>query len=114
MDYKKESGIRLRHARLEKNLTLNDVASKIEGMSASRISNYEQGIRSMGPADAASIGDVLDISAAYLLCLDDTVLSPTEQALIDNYRHSDERGRQMIRGIADAQSTYEIKDSSHG
>jgi len=113
MNYKKEGGRRLQEARKLRAMTLNEVAAIIDGMSASRISNYEQGIRSMGPADATALGAALEVSAAYLLCLDDEAAFTSEEiALIDNYRNSDERGQKMIRGVAQTQSEFTIKQSN--
>lgn len=109
MDLTKTIGQRLRAARQAQHLSLSALSSRTGGLSKSRISNYEQGIRRMGLEEAKELSLALgNVTATYLLCLDDSgLLSDEEQALIERYRHSDERGRELIAKVAEAQSSYQ-------
>lgn len=52
-DYKKEAGRRLREARNNLNLTLEELSARVgKLLSPSRLSNYEQGIRMIGVKEA--------------------------------------------------------------
>lgn len=67
---KKEIGQRITKVRKEKlGITIKELASRTNGLSAQRISNWEQGTRSPGPMEAKQLADVLEVSASYLLCL---------------------------------------------
>jgi len=104
MNYKAESGLRLKSARMTKGMKLQGLADLTTNLSKSRISNYEQGLRLMDPDAAHQLAKVLGISAAWLLCVDDEPgLSPDELALLNKYRQTDERGKKNIQSIADTQ-----------
>lgn len=60
-------GVRIRAARKSKKLTLKALAHKTKSLSPSRISNYEQGLRTPGPDEARELGSALGESPAYLL-----------------------------------------------
>lgn len=109
MTLNKQIGQRLRAARLAHKYSLSELASRTRTLSKSRISNYEQGIRRMGIEEAQELSEALDgITPAYLLCLDDTSpLSEDEWQLIQRYRKTDERGRDVILHVADTQGKYD-------
>lgn len=107
MTLNKKIGQRLRTARMAQRLSLAELAARTKTLSKSRISNYEQGIRRMGLEEALELAEALDLTATYLLCLDDTSpLTPGEWTLIERYRNTDERGRETIMRVADAQGSY--------
>jgi transcriptional regulator with XRE-family HTH domain len=108
MTLNKKIGQRLRSARMSQKLSLAELASRTRTLSKSRISNYEQGIRRMGIEEAIELAEALDgLTPTYLLCLDDTSpITPDEWALISRYRDTDERGREVIMRVADAQWHY--------
>lgn len=106
MDYKKESGRRLKTAREALGWTLETLSKHTEGMTVSRISNYEQGLRFMDPSTAKKLAKALNTSAAYLLCVDDHNESDEESKLIEKYRATDQRGKETILQVADAQPEY--------
>ena len=95
MNYKKVSGQRLQAARKDKKLTLGGLSKALHGlMSASRISNYEQGIRKLGIKEALAFSKVLGVNASYLLCIDEEEeMTPQEIALLRNYRALPEKDR---------------------
>jgi transcriptional regulator with XRE-family HTH domain len=110
MDLTKKIGQRLRAARQAQGLSLSDLSSRTGSLSKSRISNYEQGIRRMGLEEAQTLAQALgSVTPTYLLCLDDTdPLSQHERALVSKFRRADERGRETILRIAEAQAEYEL------
>lgn len=105
MHFKTESGQRLRSARKAKALTLDELAATT-GLGASRISNYEQGLRYMDPDVAHHLARVLGVRASWLMCVDDDDnMTPAERALLLKFRQTDKRGKQMIQSVADTQPT---------
>lgn len=111
MDYKKESGRRLKEAReeldwsqakLSKNLTPPGV------LSPSRIANYEQGTRALRQKEAVILGKALGKDPAYLMCLDlGGEMTPTERDLLSNWRALPERERMAYaRRISALALTY--------
>jgi transcriptional regulator with XRE-family HTH domain len=108
MDLTKRIGQRLRAARHEQKLSLSELSARTSGLSKSRISNYEQGIRRMGLEEAQELAVALGtVTPTYLLCLEDTdPLSQEERQLVQYYRHADERGRDTILKMAAAQSDF--------
>jgi transcriptional regulator with XRE-family HTH domain len=112
MDLTKKIGQRLRAARQAQGLSLSELSARTGSLSKSRISNYEQGIRRMGLEEAQELALALgSVTPTYLLCLDDTdPLSEAERALVERFRLADERGRETILRIADAQADYKPGD----
>lgn len=104
----KKIGQRLRAARQAQKLSLSELAARTKTLSKSRISNYEQGIRRMGLEEAMELAEALDgLTPTYLLCLDDSSpLTSNEWRLIGWYRDTDDRGREVIMRVADAQGHY--------
>lgn len=77
MNFKKESGKRIRAARANldggRGVTLDELSRRTNGvLSASRISNYEQGLRLPKPQDALILGQALGVTAGHLMCLGGT------------------------------------------
>lgn len=105
MSTAQQIGARLRQAREEKDLTLQELADKTRGkLSASRLGNYEQGTRLLKPPIAILLAPLLQKSAAWLLCVDEeSTLTQDERTLLDIYRSTDERGKANIRSIAELQ-----------
>lgn len=102
MDWKRESGRRLKVSRETLGLTLDQLSRRVKGISPSRISNYEQGTRLMRQQEAVALGVALGVSAAYLMCIDEPTLLPTEHKhLLDLYNKSDMRGRRIIEQVAE-------------
>jgi len=100
-------GLRLRAVRNAQGLTLQGLSDQTGGrLSKSRISNYEQGIRRLGIEEALTLAEALGtVSATYLLYLDDEgFLSDEEQELVRWFRKTDDRGRETILELAEAQS----------
>lgn len=95
MDYKKETGRRIRRAREGLDWTLADLSKHTDGvLSGSRISNYEQGLRLPGPQEARILGRALGISPASLMCLEDEeTMSQEEADLLRSWRALPERDR---------------------
>jgi transcriptional regulator with XRE-family HTH domain len=108
MDLTKKIGQRLRAARQAQGLSLSELSNRTGTLSKSRISNYEQGIRRMGLEEAQELAHALGtVTPTYLLCLENTdPLSEAERVLVDQYRKSDDRGRETINRIAEAQAEY--------
>lgn len=109
MNFKAESGRRLKQAREAKGWTLNELAAQVQGVSASRISNYEQGIRLMRQPEAVKLAIPLGVSAAYLMCVDEGILPAKVQRLINLYEQSDIRGKRTIEQIAESQAAMNVK-----
>lgn len=78
MSIKEKIGARIKEARKEAGLTMQQLADKIIDMEfkVSRISNWESGLRMPGPNEIILVGNALGISPAYLMCL-------TDQKMID-------------------------------
>lgn len=79
MNYKAETGRRIKQAREAKGWSLDRLSRETDGkLSKSRISNYEQGERMPGPYEANTLAQALGVDAAYLLCLQQVF---TQQAI---------------------------------
>lgn len=109
MDYKKESGRRIREARDERGWTQAKLSEETGGtLSASRIANYEQGIRALKQREAVILGKALGKDPAHLMCLDlGGEMTPTERDLLLNWRTLPERERMAYaRRISALALTY--------
>lgn len=97
MNYKKESGRRLKMARTRKNLTLDELSKKTGGLlSTSRLGNYEQGTRSLGVPESLALSSVLGVKASHLLCVDGDEgdeMTQQEVELLRNFRALPEKDR---------------------
>ena len=103
MNFRNESGQRLRAARQAKGLTLQELAGST-GLETSRLSNYEQGTRFMNPDAAKRLARMLGVRASWLMVVDEEdSMTPDELALLQKYRQTDARGRTVIQSVANAQ-----------
>jgi transcriptional regulator with XRE-family HTH domain len=96
MNYKKESGERLKSARRDKKLTLPELSNRLGGLlSVSRLSNYEQGIRQLGIKEALALSRILGVNASYLLCVEtvEDEMTAQENELLRNFRALPENER---------------------
>ncbi|WP_454784020.1 helix-turn-helix domain-containing protein [Legionella sp. WA2024007413] len=71
MVIKEKIAARITKSRKELGITIKELASRTNSLSAARISNWEQGTRKPGPEEAKIIAEVLNVSASYLLGLTD-------------------------------------------
>lgn len=109
MGIKEEAGRRIKAARKAAGLRLEDVFAEIPEISVSRLSNWEQGINMIGVEEAKKLAPLLKVSAGHILTIDDDVTNdPREQALVNHYRNSDERGRNQIFRVAESESKYSL------
>ncbi len=114
MDFKAESGRRLKQARDAKGLKLRELAAMVNGVSESRISNYEQGTRLMRQPEAVKLAEALGVSAAYLMCVDETLILPAKvKRLVELYEQSDLRGKRTIEQAAEAQAAMNVRSIPH-
>lgn len=96
MNYKKESGRRLKEARQHKGWTLDELSRRTGGvLSTSRLGNYEQGTRMLGVRESLALGGVLGVQPAHLLCVDgaEGEMTNQENELLRNFRALPERDR---------------------
>ena len=111
MTTKEESGRRIKRARQSKGMTLDQVCISVPGLTVSRLSNWEQGTRMIGVDEAKRLAPALGVTAGYLLTLEDAPEDQRESALLDLYRHSDDRGKEMIIRVAESESRYAVDES---
>ncbi|HAT7877846.1 TPA: helix-turn-helix domain-containing protein [Legionella pneumophila subsp. pneumophila] len=69
LNIKKEIGKRILEARKAKGLTLKALGELAGGLKQTRLTNWEQGVRTPGPEEIKSLAQALDVSPAYLMCL---------------------------------------------
>lgn len=77
-----ESGRRLAEARKELRLTQEAVAKAAGGISASRLANYEQGLRRIRLEEAEILAPILNRTAAFLMA----TVDEAEDAVLSAYR----------------------------
>jgi transcriptional regulator with XRE-family HTH domain len=93
MNYKKEIGRRIKECREAMDWTLRELAERSD-LSASRISNYEQGTRTPKPKEALALGKALGVNPSYLMCLEgDDGMNQEEMNLIRDWRALPENQR---------------------
>jgi transcriptional regulator with XRE-family HTH domain len=92
-----EMGRRIREARDWSRLTVLQVSNAMGGLlSQPRISNYEQGLRQIGPREALLLAQVLHVDAAYLLCVEDQSMTEQERELLKSFRTMPENERNRL------------------
>lgn len=111
MDTKKEAGRRIKQAREARGYTLKAVCDQVPGLTASRLSNWESGLRMIGVDEAKKLAPVLGISAADILTVEQsstrqsaatyTVYSPEETQLIAFLRRRKIRPERVQKLIED-------------
>lgn len=82
MDTKTESGRRIATARIEAGLRQREVCERVQGLTITRLSNWETGARMISVDEAKRLAPVLKVTAAYLLTLTDDKETPREQSLL--------------------------------
>jgi transcriptional regulator with XRE-family HTH domain len=114
MDVKQEIGRRIRIARERKGWSGPDLCRRVPGLIKTTLYGYESGVSEPSITIAKTLAAALDVSAAWLLTLDDEAAVTTEERkLLHAYRLTDDRGRTQLATIADTQPTYEpIQDQS--
>lgn len=75
LNIKKEIGKRISEARKIKGLTLKALGELTGGLKQTRLTNWEQGIRTPRPEEIKLLAQALDVSPAFLMCLSDEKLS---------------------------------------
>ncbi len=114
MDIKKESGNRIKMALNDSGLEINDVSSFIPEFPYTTIHSWITG-KAMIPAHkAVKLAKLLNVTAAYLLCVDDTPVNKEEQKLLDLFRSNDARGQETILKVAEQEATYTIHPNDDG
>jgi len=68
-DTKHEIGRRIAGARKHLKLTIKELAAACGNFSQSRVSNWEQGLRTPSPDAIKKLSFILNVSPAYLMCL---------------------------------------------
>lgn len=81
LNIKKEIGKRILDARKLKGLTLKALGELAGGLKQTRITNWEQGVRTPGPEEIKQLAQALDVSPAYLMCLSDEKKLKAPQSL---------------------------------
>ncbi|HAU2169451.1 TPA: LexA family transcriptional regulator [Legionella pneumophila] len=71
LNIKKEIGKRILEARKAKGLTLKALGELAGGLKQTRLTNWEQGVRTPGPEEIKLLARALNVSPAYLMCLSD-------------------------------------------
>ncbi|HAT8177892.1 XRE family transcriptional regulator [Legionella pneumophila serogroup 1] len=71
LNIKKEIGNRIFEARKAKGWTLKALGELAGGLKQTRLTNWEQGVRTPGPEEIKLLAQALDVSPAYLMCLSD-------------------------------------------
>lgn len=93
LNIKKEIGKRILEARKAKGLTLKALGELAGGLKQTRLTNWEQGVRTPGPEEIKLLARALDVSPAYLMCLSDEQLlkeakSPSQLIPLLDYRQA--------------------------
>lgn len=107
MGIDEEISRRLAEARNARGMTLKDVCALVPGLQVTTLHSYERGARSMPIGLAKKLSPIYRVSAAFLLTISD---DKTEDALLDMYRHADERGKATIRRVAESESPSKDAD----
>lgn len=98
-EWKTRIGQRIQQLRMLKKMSLSSVERQT-GLQISTVSNWEQGLRLPGPAEAVILGKLFAVAPAHILCLDDEdvpALSKLEADLILNFRTLPENERESYR-----------------
>jgi transcriptional regulator with XRE-family HTH domain len=104
MDTLEEIGRRLTKLRGERKL--REICAQVEGISVSRLSNWEHATRMIGVDEAKRLAPVLGTTAEYILTLTDEQPDPHEIALLSLFKNCDERGKKAIIDAAHTQASF--------
>lgn len=96
MDTKTESGRRIKERRLAANLKQREVCELVPGLTVTRLSNWEKGLRMISVDEAKRLAPAIRTTPGYLLTIDDESGDQRLQTLITTYRQLDERGRTAL------------------
>ncbi len=99
MDIKQTTAQRITQSRKALGITIKELSARIGNLSAARISNWEQGTRSPGPAEAKLLAEQLHVSASYLLGLTDN-----EQGELSEFSGNKTRFIPVLKGHEAAQA----------
>lgn len=110
MDTREESGRRIAAIRKALDLTQREVCDRVPGLTNTRLSNWEKGLRMISVDEAKRLAVALKTSAGYLLTIDDDPGDPRLQSLVAKYKLLDERGKQALHRVAEAECDYVIGD----
>lgn len=111
---KKESGRRIKTRREELGLTLADVCSLVDGLSVSRLSNWEHGRNMISVDEAKKLSPVLGLPVSYILTIDEEEQqAPSSKPLADEFNYvydaCSEKGRKYLeRAIDTAKGAFVI------
>jgi transcriptional regulator with XRE-family HTH domain len=100
----RQIGARIRATRKKRGWSVRELSSLMDkAISAMMLNQYESGIRRPGVEQAILLGELLEVSPAWILCLDEhPPPDDRERELIRHFRRTDERGRKLILQAASA------------
>lgn len=75
---------------------------ELDWLTPQALSAYVTGERMLSLDRTIKLAEFLKVKPAYLLCLEDS-LTKREEALLNAYRHTDERGKQTIQRVAESE-----------
>lgn len=104
MGTREEIGRRINLARNRANMKLREVCEQVPNLTPSKLGNYERGERMPDFDMLKAIAKAIGVSASYLATFEDEPIDPREQALLECFRQSDERGKSAITRIAENES----------
>lgn len=112
MNIKKEIGKRILEARKTKGLTLKALGELAGGLKQTRLTNWEQGLRTPGPEEIKQLAEALDVSPAFLMCLSNEkqfkeIKSPSQLIPLLDYKQATEATR-YISAINRLENSPEI------
>lgn len=119
LEYRREVGRRLKAARETSGLTQEEAADRLgkalqKDIPPSRIGNYEQGTRLPDPIVIQILSEIYGTAAASAIAgFADAPTGPDEQALLEKYRQTDDRGKRAIHSVAETQSAYIVTPPPH-
>ena len=101
----KSIGLRIKEARLAKNMKQEELAAYIGAKSPSAVSTWESGRAKPDCVTLLKICEALGVSADYLLGIKSVTDTPTlqEWTLIRQYRYIDEYGKKAVNAVLSAE-----------
>ncbi len=101
----KSIGLRIKEARLAKNMKQDELAARIGAKSPSAVSTWEIGKAKPDCVTLLRICEVLDVSADQLLGIktEKEMPSLTEWAMLNQYRSIDEYGKKAVNAVISAE-----------
>jgi len=104
-ELRKAQGQRLRNSRLQRGLLMKDLTNLMSKHwdnveNVSRLQGYENGTRKMPVTAARQLAEALNVSAAYLLCVDDTLgLSADDMLVLARYKELPDPIRDVVNQL---------------